>query len=106
MYLNHYLKQNHNLNLNFHEKLFFIDPNKFEFFLFKVLFIGIKFSSLSLNTVANLNSKYLFISSNFFFIFFIKTLINSNKVKDFPSSKVSLKPNLFIEKILSTLIFL
>ena len=40
-------------------KLLDIDPNKFEFFLFIELLLGIKFSSLSLKTVANFNSRYL-----------------------------------------------
>ena len=44
-------------------KLFDIEPNIFDVFLFKVVFFGIKFSSLSLKTVANLNSKNLFTSS-------------------------------------------
>ena len=43
--------------LKFSENSFVIEPNKFEFFLFIVLLFGIKFSSLSLKTVANFNSK-------------------------------------------------
>ena len=53
----------HNINdevsriLSGTENLLDIDPNKFEFFLFIVLLFGIKFSSLSLKTVASFNSK-------------------------------------------------
>ena len=39
-----------------------MEPNRFECFLFKVDDLDIKFSSSSLSDVANLNSKYLFIS--------------------------------------------
>ena len=43
-------------------KLLSIDPNKFDPFLLMVLEVEILFSSTSLSTVPNLNSKYLFSS--------------------------------------------
>ena len=41
----------------FYENLLVTDPNKFEFFRFKVLFFGMNFSSLSLKIVASFISK-------------------------------------------------
>ena len=52
----------------FFEKLLFADPNIFDCFLFNVVFFGIKFSSLSLRTVATSISKNLFILFNFSFL--------------------------------------
>ena len=47
---------------------FVTDPNKLEFFLFKLELVGIKSSSVSLKTVPTLNSKYLLILFSFSFL--------------------------------------
>ena len=74
------------MTLNLSEKLLDNDPNKLDVFLFNVLVFGIKVSSLSLKTVANLSSKYLLISSNFSFLY------SNPAVKDLPVSKSLLNP--------------
>ena len=63
--------------------------------MFKVLFFGMKFSSLSLKTEASLISKNLFKFSEFSF------LKSNPKVNDLPDSKLS-KPSLLWLKILFT----
>ena len=73
------------LNLNF--------PNIFEVFLFNVVAIGIFFSSLNLNTEANLKSMYssIWVISSVIFIYsFLKFIPN---VTDSPASNESPKAN-------------
>ena len=65
-----------------------------------VLLDGINSSSVSLKTEAILNLKNLLMSFNDSF------LKSKPSVSDFPSSNVSSKPNLLIEKILLVFIFL
>ena len=47
IYLNHYLKQSHSLKKKIQEKLFSIEPNKFDVVLFNELDEGIAFLRIS-----------------------------------------------------------